>query len=49
VPGGGQRDAHWDGSGMTRHRPAILPGVTHDDINVAPSLPAVVLPFLDAT
>ena len=30
--GGGQRDASWDRSGMTHHRLAILPGVTHYDI-----------------
>jgi pimeloyl-ACP methyl ester carboxylesterase len=45
--GGGKRDANWDRSGMTQHRLAVLPGVTHYDINVAPSLPAAVIPFLD--
>ena len=45
--GGGLRDAHWDGSGMTHHRLAILPGLTHYDINVAPALSAAVIPFLD--
>jgi pimeloyl-ACP methyl ester carboxylesterase len=45
--GGGQRDASWDRSGMSRHRLAILPGATHYDINVAPSLAATVRPFLD--
>jgi pimeloyl-ACP methyl ester carboxylesterase len=45
--GGGQRDAGWDRSGMTHHRLAILPGVTHYDINVVPALSAVVIPFLD--
>jgi pimeloyl-ACP methyl ester carboxylesterase len=45
--GGGQRDGSWDRSGMTPHRLAILPGVTHYDINVHPSLPAAVTPFLD--
>jgi pimeloyl-ACP methyl ester carboxylesterase len=45
--GGGGRDAHWDRSGMTPHRLAILPGVTHYDINVVPSLSAAVIPFLD--
>jgi pimeloyl-ACP methyl ester carboxylesterase len=45
--GGGQRDAGWDRSGMTRHRLAILPGVTHYDINVVPALSAAVIPFLD--
>jgi pimeloyl-ACP methyl ester carboxylesterase len=45
--GGGLRDANWDRSGMTRHRLAILPGVTHYDINVAPALAATVIPFLE--
>jgi len=46
--GGGQRDAGWDHSGMTHHRLAILPGVTHYDINVQPALSVAVIPFLDA-
>jgi pimeloyl-ACP methyl ester carboxylesterase len=45
--GGGQRDASWDGSGMTKHRLAILPGVTHYDINVRPELATTVAGFLD--
>jgi pimeloyl-ACP methyl ester carboxylesterase len=45
--GGGQRDAGFDRSGMTPHRLAILPGVTHYDINVVPALSAAVIPFLD--
>ena len=45
--GGGLRDAGWDHSGMTQHRLAILPGATHYDINLLPSLPAAVIPFLD--
>jgi pimeloyl-ACP methyl ester carboxylesterase len=45
--GGGRRDGSWDRSGMTPHRLAILPGVTHYDINVVPSLSAAVIPFLD--
>jgi pimeloyl-ACP methyl ester carboxylesterase len=44
--GGGKRDASWDRSGMTRHRLAILPGVTHYDINVAPALATTVAGFL---
>jgi pimeloyl-ACP methyl ester carboxylesterase len=45
--GGGKRDANWDRSGMTQHRLAILPGVTHYDMHVVPSLSAAVIPFLD--
>ena len=45
--GGGKRDAGFDRSGMTKHRLAILPGVTHYDINLAPSLAQAVIPFLD--
>jgi len=45
--GGGKRDAGWDRSGMTRHRLAILPGVTHYDINVSARLGAAVHAFLD--
>jgi len=45
--GGGKRDANWDGSGMTRHRLAILPGLTHYNINVSPMLAQTVIPFLD--
>jgi pimeloyl-ACP methyl ester carboxylesterase len=44
--GGGLHDADWDRSGMTQHRLAILPGVTHYDINVSPLLPQAVIPFL---
>jgi hypothetical protein len=47
--GGGLRDASWDASAMTRHRLAVLPGVTHYDISVVPALPAAVIPFLDDT
>jgi pimeloyl-ACP methyl ester carboxylesterase len=45
--GGGKRDANWDRSGMTHHRLAILPGVTHYDINEKPELASAVIPFLD--
>jgi hypothetical protein len=44
--GGGLRDANWDGSGMTHQRLAILPAVTHYDINLVPALSAAVIPFL---
>jgi pimeloyl-ACP methyl ester carboxylesterase len=47
--GGGQRDASWDRSGMTHHRLAILPGVTHYDITVVPALSAAAIPFLDGS
>ncbi len=45
--GGGKRDAVWDRSGMTRHGLAVLPRVTHYDINVAPALATSVALFLD--
>lgn len=45
--GGGKRDANWDRSGMTHHRLAILPGLTHYDINLSPHLSQCVIPFLD--
>lgn len=45
--GGGLRDAGWDRAGMTPHRLAILPGLTHYDINAAPALSAAVSPFLE--
>jgi len=44
--GGGKRDANWDRSGMTHHRLAILPGLTHYDINLSPALSQAVIPFL---
>ena len=44
--GGGLRDAGWDGSGMSRHRLAILPGVTHYDLSDAPGLIDAALAFL---
>ncbi|HXJ49189.1 MAG TPA: alpha/beta hydrolase [Candidatus Acidoferrum sp.] len=46
--GGGKRDANWDHSGMTRHRLAVLPGLTHYDINMSPALAQTVIPFLDS-
>src|SRR5919201_2050885 len=47
--GGGLRDAGWDRSGMTRHRLAVLPGVTHYDIAEVPEVAAAVIPFLDGS
>jgi pimeloyl-ACP methyl ester carboxylesterase len=46
--GGGQRDGGWDGSGRPRSALAILPGLTHYTIAVAPALAEAVIPFLDA-
>jgi pimeloyl-ACP methyl ester carboxylesterase len=46
--GGGQRDANWDGSGMSNARLAILPATTHYTIFSSPALAATVIPFLDA-
>jgi pimeloyl-ACP methyl ester carboxylesterase len=46
--GGGQRDAGWDGSGMSTARLAILPGATHYNITASPAFVSTVLPFLEA-
>jgi len=46
--GGGQKDAGWDGSGMSTARLAILPGVTHYNMLESPLLPQVVVGFLDS-
>jgi pimeloyl-ACP methyl ester carboxylesterase len=45
--GGGLKDAGWQREHMSRNRLAILPGLTHYDIFLAPELPRTVLPFLD--
>jgi pimeloyl-ACP methyl ester carboxylesterase len=45
--GGGLRDAGWDGSGIPRHRLAILPGLTHYTIFASPSLAETAGAFLD--
>ena len=45
--GGGLRDAGWQRETMAQNRLAILPGVTHYDLFLAPELPTTVLPFLD--
>ena len=46
--GGGQRDAGWDGSGISNSRLAILPATTHYNIFASPLLAPIVLTFLDA-
>jgi pimeloyl-ACP methyl ester carboxylesterase len=45
--GGGQRDAGFDRSGMSPPRLAILPGVTHYDINISPLLATAAVAFLN--
>ena len=45
--GGGQRDAGWDGSGMSTARLAVLPATTHYDIFTSPLLAPIVTGFLD--
>jgi pimeloyl-ACP methyl ester carboxylesterase len=47
--GGGKKDAGWDGSGMSRARLAILPGLTHYTLFSSPALVSAVGPFLDGT
>lgn len=46
--GGGQRDAGWDGAGMSNARLAILPGATHYNSFYSPALAPAVTAFLDA-
>jgi len=45
--GGGKKDGGWDGSGMSKSRLAILPGLTHYNIFSSPALAAVVTQFLE--
>jgi pimeloyl-ACP methyl ester carboxylesterase len=45
--GGGLKDAGWMRENMTQNRLAILPGLTHYDIFLAPELVSAVLPFLN--
>jgi pimeloyl-ACP methyl ester carboxylesterase len=45
--GGGLKDAGWMREHMARNRLAILPGLTHYDIFLAPELTRTVRPFLD--
>jgi hypothetical protein len=44
--GGGTRDGSWNGSGITRHRLAILPGETHYTIFLSDALVRIVGAFL---
>jgi len=45
--GGGLKDAGWDGSGRPASQLAIIPNHTHYDIYMAPTLPEVIIPFLN--
>ena len=45
--GGGLKDAGWQREHMSQNRLAILPGLTHYDIFLSPTLTATVLPFLN--
>jgi pimeloyl-ACP methyl ester carboxylesterase len=45
--GGGLRDAGWMREHMSQNRLAILPGLTHYDIFLSPTLAHTVRPFLD--
>jgi pimeloyl-ACP methyl ester carboxylesterase len=45
--GGGKKDGGWDGSGISKARLAILPGLTHYNIFSSPALAPTVMPFLD--
>jgi pimeloyl-ACP methyl ester carboxylesterase len=46
--GGGKKDGGWDGSGMSRARLLVLPGVTHYTIFSSLALASTVVEFLDA-
>ncbi|MFN8574255.1 MAG: alpha/beta hydrolase [Gemmatimonadaceae bacterium] len=45
--GGGQQDAGWQREHMSKNRLAILPGVTHYEMFMAPSMAATVIPFIN--
>ena len=44
--GGGRKDGGWDGSGLSKSRLAILPGLTHYNVFSSPTLPPLVTAFL---
>jgi pimeloyl-ACP methyl ester carboxylesterase len=46
--GGGQRDAHWDGSLRPASRLAVFPGRVHTDVHMAPELAPAMESFLSA-
>ncbi len=45
--GGGNRDGGYDGSGISKARLVVLPGMTHYTIFASPALASAVTPFLD--
>jgi pimeloyl-ACP methyl ester carboxylesterase len=45
--GGGLRDAGWQREHMSKNRLAILPGLTHYEVFMAPEMAETVLPFLN--
>ena len=45
--GGGKGDPGWDGSGRPNSQLAILPGVSHYTMAIAPALASVAIAFLD--
>ncbi len=45
--GGAQQDAGWQREHMSKNRLAILPGVTHYEMFMAPSMAATVIPFIN--
>ncbi len=48
LPGGGKKDAGWDGSSVSAAQLAVLPGTAHYAIFASPMLVSTVTPFLDA-
>jgi len=46
--GGGLRDGGWMREHVGANRLAILPGVTHYELDTSPAMLAAVLPFFDA-
>lgn len=45
--GGSMQDAMYDRSGMNANRFAVMPNTTHYESGMSPSLPSIVLPFVD--
>ena len=45
--GGGKKDGGWDGSGISKARLAVLPGLTHYTVFASPAMASTVTAFLD--